>query len=47
VLADRRCNNDKRDLLPGPPHVAAWARRDQRHGTALTRLAAASRWTPT
>jgi 5-methylcytosine-specific restriction endonuclease McrA len=23
VLADRRCNNDKRDLLPGPAHVIA------------------------
>jgi hypothetical protein len=44
VLADRRCNNDKRDLLPGPPHVTAWARRNQRHGTALTSLATASRW---
>jgi 5-methylcytosine-specific restriction endonuclease McrA len=44
VLADRRCNNDKRDLLPGPPHVAAWARRNHRHGTALTGLATASRW---
>jgi hypothetical protein len=24
VLADWRCNNDKRDLLPGPPYVTAW-----------------------
>ena len=24
--------------------MAAWARRNQRHGTALTRLATASRW---
>jgi len=44
VLADRRCNNDKRDLLPGPSHVIAWAHRNQRHGTALTSLATASRW---
>jgi 5-methylcytosine-specific restriction endonuclease McrA len=44
VLADRRCNNDKRDLLSGPPHVTAWARRNQRHGPALTSLATASRW---
>ena len=29
VLADRRCNKDKRDLLPGPAHVTAWARRNQ------------------
>jgi hypothetical protein len=43
VLADRRCNNDKRDLLPGPPHVAAWARRNHRGSTALTGLATASR----
>ena len=44
VLADRQCNNDKRDLLPGPTHVGAWARRNQRHGPALTSLAMASRW---
>jgi 5-methylcytosine-specific restriction endonuclease McrA len=44
VLADRRCNNDKRDLLPGPQHVIAWARRNHRHGSALTRLATANRW---
>ena len=44
VLADRRCNNDKRDLLPGLPHVTAWARRNQRHGTALTSLATANGW---
>jgi 5-methylcytosine-specific restriction endonuclease McrA len=44
VLADRRCNNDKRDLLPAPPHVTTWARRNQRHSTALTSLATASRW---
>jgi hypothetical protein len=44
VLADRRCNNDKRDLLPGPPHVTAWARRNQRHGTTLAGLATDSRW---
>ena len=44
VLADRRCNNDKRDLLPGLPHVTAWARRNQRHDTAIAGLAAASRW---
>jgi 5-methylcytosine-specific restriction endonuclease McrA len=44
VLADRRCNNDKRDLLPAPPHVSTWARRNQRHATTLTSLATASRW---
>jgi 5-methylcytosine-specific restriction endonuclease McrA len=44
VLTGRRCNNDKRDLLPGLPHVTAWARRSQRHGTALTSLATAKGW---
>jgi HNH endonuclease len=44
VLADRRCNNDKRDLLPGRPHVTAWAHRNEHHGLALVELAAASRW---
>jgi hypothetical protein len=44
VLADRRCNNDKRDLLPGPPHVTAWARRNGDHGVALADLARTSRW---
>jgi len=44
VLADQRCNNDKRDLLPAPPHVTAWARRNQHHGAALAGLATASRW---
>lgn len=44
VLADRRCNNDKRDLLPASPHVNAWAHRNQRHGAALAELATASRW---
>ncbi len=40
VLADRRCNNDKRDLLPGPVHVTAWTHRNQHHDAALTALAA-------
>jgi hypothetical protein len=44
VLADGRCNNDKRDLLPGLPHVTAWASRNRRHGGALAGLATASRW---
>ena len=44
VLADRACNNDKRDLLPGPPLVATWARRNHRHGGRLAQLANASRW---
>jgi hypothetical protein len=44
VLADRRCNNDKRDLLPGPPHVTAWARRNEHHRPALVAFARANRW---
>jgi hypothetical protein len=44
VLADRACNNDKRDLLPGPPLVAAWARRNEHHAGGLAELATASRW---
>jgi 5-methylcytosine-specific restriction endonuclease McrA len=44
VLADRACNNDKRDLLPGPPLVAAWARRNEHHAGRLAQLAKASRW---
>jgi hypothetical protein len=44
VLADRRCNNDKRDLLPAPRHVTTWARRYQRHRAALSSLAMANRW---
>jgi hypothetical protein len=44
VLADRRCNNDKRDLLPGLPHVTARARRNEHHRPALVALATANRW---
>jgi HNH endonuclease len=44
VLADRRCNNDKRDLLPGPPHIKSWVRRNQRYAADLAQLAIASRW---
>ncbi len=43
VLADGRCNNYKRDLLPDLPHVTAWARRNQRHGGTLAGLATVSR----
>ena len=31
VLADRSCNNDKRDLLPATPLVDAWAGRNREH----------------
>ena len=44
VLADRRCNNDTRDLLPGPAHVIVWAHRNQQHDTALAGLATSARW---
>jgi 5-methylcytosine-specific restriction endonuclease McrA len=44
VLAERRCNNDKRDPLPAHRHMTTWAHRNQYRGTALTRLATASRW---
>jgi hypothetical protein len=44
VLADRACNNDERDLLPGPPLVATWARRNEHHAGRLAHLATASRW---
>ncbi len=44
MLADRRCDNDKPDLLPGPLHVTASADRNQSHGVALAELATAGRW---
>ena len=44
VLADHRCNNDKRDLLPAPAHVTAWALRNEHHAERLAHLAKTSRW---
>lgn len=44
VLADRACNNDKRDLLPGPQFVTAWASRNHDKADGLAELARASRW---
>jgi hypothetical protein len=44
VLADHSCNNDKRDLLPAPAHVAAWALRNEHHAERLAHLAKTSRW---
>ncbi len=35
VLADSRCNNEKRDWLPACDHLAAWTERNQRYGTQL------------
>ena len=42
-MADRRCNDDKRDLLAGPPRVTACARRSERR-VALAKLATATQW---
>ena len=38
MLADRSCNNDKRDLLPSPPLVDAWAGRNREHQGTLASL---------
>lgn len=44
VLADRSCNNDKRDLLPAPPLVDAWAGRNREHKGTLASLASLCGW---
>jgi 5-methylcytosine-specific restriction endonuclease McrA len=44
VLADRACNNDKRDLLPAPPLVDAWAGRNREHQGTLATLASVCGW---
>ena len=44
VLADRACNNDKRDLLPAPALVNAWAGRNRENQTTLAGLAAVCGW---
>jgi 5-methylcytosine-specific restriction endonuclease McrA len=46
VLADRRCNNAKRDFLASAEHVARWTDRlaDSRHLADLRGLAATARW---
>jgi 5-methylcytosine-specific restriction endonuclease McrA len=44
VLADRSCNNDKRDLLPAPPLVDTWAGRNREHQATLASLAAVCGW---
>jgi hypothetical protein len=36
VLADSRCNSQKRDRLPVCDHLAAWAGRNVRFGTVVT-----------
>jgi hypothetical protein len=35
VLADRACNNKKRDRLPAYSHLAAWTERNERFGTQI------------
>ena len=44
VLADRACNNDKRDLLPAPALVDAWAGRNGEHQSTLAQLASVCGW---
>jgi len=44
VLADSSCNNDKRDLLPSPPLVDAWAGRNRDHQGTLASLASICGW---
>lgn len=36
VLAHRRCNGDKRDLLPAAIHLAKWQERNRTHGAYLS-----------
>jgi hypothetical protein len=36
VLADRRCNSQKRDRLPSYEHLCAWVERNHKHGIQLT-----------
>ena len=35
VLADARCNNQKRDRLPACEHLEAWTKRNAQYGTQL------------
>lgn len=44
VLADRACNNDKRDLLPAAPLVGMWADRNLQYQDTLARLASTCGW---
>jgi HNH endonuclease len=44
VLADRACNSDKRDLLPAPPLVDAWAGRNRDHQGTLASHASVCDW---
>jgi 5-methylcytosine-specific restriction endonuclease McrA len=44
VMADRSCNNDKRDILAGPELIRTWAERNRVEGANLVRIANNSRW---
>jgi hypothetical protein len=44
VVADARCNNDKRDFLASAEHVARWAERSARRGGDLERIALKQGW---
>jgi hypothetical protein len=44
VLADRSCNNNKRDLLPAPALVDAWTGRNREHQATLANLAGVCGW---
>jgi hypothetical protein len=36
VLADKRCNSQKRDRLPSYEHLCTWVERNHKHGIQLT-----------
>ncbi len=44
VLADRRCNNDKRDVLPGLAFVESWTKRNMDFAQPLVQIAHDSKW---
>jgi 5-methylcytosine-specific restriction endonuclease McrA len=44
VVADARCNNDKRDFLASAEHVARWAERNARRAGDLAEIARQQRW---
>ncbi len=44
VLADGRCNNDKREVLPGLPFVESWTKRNMDFAPSLAQIADDSKW---
>ena len=44
VVADSRCNNDKRDFLAAVPHVRNWADRNLRRSADLHEIARLTAW---